>query len=127
MPVSRSNPLPELRTSLQVYQRRSGKLITLEIVLLGGVNDRSQDIEALLRFIGYGPRQLKVLVNLIPFNSSPDLPYRGPDAVGLTVFRERLERAGVSVTTRFRRGRGILGACGQLAVGQNRPNPPDSC
>jgi len=51
MPITRSNPLPQLRQALLDYQGDLGKRITLEIVLMAGINDRPEDIEALVRFV----------------------------------------------------------------------------
>jgi 23S rRNA (adenine2503-C2)-methyltransferase len=116
MPVSKANPLRELRGSLSDYQRASGKRITLEIVLMAGLNDRPEDIEALVRFVAgeRGQRPLKVLVNLIPWNPVPEFPYLRPDSKRLDWFQRRLEQAGIPATTRLSRGSSICGACGQL-------------
>jgi 23S rRNA (adenine2503-C2)-methyltransferase len=112
MPVSRSTPLPRLKEALLGYQERTGDRITLEIVLLAEKTDRMEDAEALLSFVP----PLSVLVNLIPWNPAPELPFREPSAERVRRFRARLEEAGIPVVQRFRRGRDLEGACGQLAV-----------
>ena len=116
MPVARSNPLPELRRALLDYQAAMGKRITLEIVLMAGINDRPEDVEALVRFVRGEPSQspLKVLINLIPWNPLPDFPYRKPEAKRIEWFQRRIKQTGIPVTTRLSRGSAVCGACGQL-------------
>jgi 23S rRNA (adenine2503-C2)-methyltransferase len=118
MPINRSNPLPELRRALQDYQAASGKRITLEIVLMAGINDRSADVESLVRFVKgrEGQSALKVLINLIPWNPLPDFPYQRPEAGRIVWFKQRIEQAGIPVTTRLSRGGAVSGACGQLGL-----------
>lgn len=116
MPIARSNPLSDLRRALEEYQDGLGKRITLEIVLMDGINDRSADIEALVRFVhgDQGRESLKVLINLIPWNPLPDFPYQRPKAGRVEWFQRRIQQAGIPVTTRISRGSAVSGACGQL-------------
>jgi len=116
MPISRSNPLPELRRALLDYQEAMGRRITLEIVLMDGINDRPEDVEALVRFVRGEPSQrpLKVLINLIPWNPLPDFPYKKPEAKRVEWFKRRIKQTGIPVTTRLSRGSAVCGACGQL-------------
>ena len=116
MPVARSNPLPELRRALLEYQAALGKRITLEIVLMDGINDRPEDVEALVRFVRGEPSQppLRVLINLIPWNPLPDFSYRKPEAKRIEWFQRRIKQTGIPVTTRLSRGSTVCGACGQL-------------
>jgi len=118
MPINRSNPLPQLRQALLDYQRVLGKRITLEIVLMAGVNDRSKDVEALVRFVQGrdGQKPLKALINLIPWNPLPEFPYRKPEARRVEWFQQRIRQAGIPVTTRISRGSAVCGACGQLGL-----------
>jgi len=112
MPVTRQNPLDRVKDALISYQRKTGRRITLEIVLLAGVNDRPRDAEYLVSFA----RGLKVVVNLIPWNPASDLDFSSPSGEEVARFKRMLEEAGFNVTERYRRGRGINGACGQLMV-----------
>lgn len=118
MPVNRSQGLSELRDALAYYQAKTGDRITLEAVLIGGVNDRRQDMEAIVEW----SRPLKVQVNLIPWNPVPDLPYREPSRRAVEEAVTLLESAGIPVTRRMRRGRGVLGACGQLGETLRAPD-----
>jgi 23S rRNA (adenine2503-C2)-methyltransferase len=118
LPINRSNPLPRLRQALVEYQSVLGKRITLEIVLMDGVNDRPEDVEALVRFIQgtSGQAPLKALINLIPWNPVPEFSYRKPDSRRVDWFRRRIEQAGIPVTTRISRGSAVCGSCGQLGI-----------
>jgi 23S rRNA (adenine2503-C2)-methyltransferase len=115
MPVTKSNPLPEVKAALQHYQKREGRRITLEMVLLGGLNTRLEDVEALQAFV----RGLDAVINLIPWNPVEGMSYAGralrePDAGEMAAFTAELERRGIKFTRRYRKGRTIGGACGQL-------------
>lgn len=110
MPVNRTHGLAELKDALLYYQEKTNDRITLEAVLIGGQNDRPEDARALIEWI----RPLKVQVNFIPWNPIPDFPFREPTRRSVEDMILALESAGVPTTRRMRRGRGVLGACGQL-------------
>ncbi|GHV79670.1 putative dual-specificity RNA methyltransferase RlmN [Spirochaetia bacterium] len=115
MPIARSNPLPVLKEALHYYQKKRGRRITLEAVLLGGVNTRNEDAEAIANF----SRGLDAAVNLIPWNPVEGMMFRGiplrePGTGEITRFSRELTRRGITVTRRFRKGRSVSGACGQL-------------
>ncbi|MDR3145666.1 MAG: 23S rRNA (adenine(2503)-C(2))-methyltransferase RlmN [Treponema sp.] len=119
MPIGRSNPLPLLKEALRSHQRKWGQRITLEAVLLGGVNTRDADAEAIAAFA----EGLDAAVNLIPWNPVEGMRFRGtalrePTGRELRDFSAGLERRGIKVTRRFRRGRSISGACGQLGLAE---------
>jgi 23S rRNA (adenine2503-C2)-methyltransferase len=117
MPVSRANPLPALREALAFYQEETRRRITLEVVLIDGLTDRDGDAEALVEWVG----ALKVMVNLIPWNPVPEIDFRESLPERVRRFKARLEAAKVPVTERLRKGRGVNGACGQLAVLEGEP------
>jgi 23S rRNA (adenine2503-C2)-methyltransferase len=115
MPVARANPLPELRKSLLYYQKKQKHRITLEAVLLGGINTGTADAEAMADFA----RGLDTVINLIPWNpveglSFQGLPLRSPHPGETAAFAAALEKRGLKVTLRWEKGRSISGACGQL-------------
>jgi 23S rRNA (adenine2503-C2)-methyltransferase len=117
MPITRRYPLGELKKAIVRFQQNGGGRVTLEAVLLGGVNTRVEDAEALAEF----ERGLDAVVNLIPWNpagalSFEGLPLRSPSPGETGAFAACLEARGLKVTRRFRRGRDVMGACGQLGV-----------
>ena len=116
MPVAKANPLPALREAIRYYQAKTRRRVTLELVLLGGINTRPADLDALKDFM----EGLKAAVNLIPWNSVPGLCFEGvplqePTRQELAAFNAGLLARGIRVVTqRVSRGRAISGACGQL-------------
>jgi len=110
MPVNKRWNLAALREALVRYQEATGERITLEAALMGGRNADPACAEALVRWAS----PLKVQVNLIPWNKVPSLPFSEPTRSELEAFSAVLERAGMVASRRMRRGRGVMGACGQL-------------
>ncbi|MCR5724741.1 MAG: 23S rRNA (adenine(2503)-C(2))-methyltransferase RlmN [Treponema sp.] len=110
MPITRTNPLSDLRKAIDFYAQKSGKRVTLEAALLSGVNTGEESARNMISFA----RGIDVHVNLIPWNPVGGLPFKEPTAAECKRFVEKLEKAGINVTLRTRRGREIGGACGQL-------------
>jgi len=115
MPVTRHNPLSEVKKALLLFQKKSGSRITLEIPLLGGINTNAKDAASIRGFA----EGLSVIVNIIPWNPVAGLEYNGiplrePDKKELTEYIAMLENFKMKVTTRLHKGRNVMGACGQL-------------
>jgi 23S rRNA (adenine2503-C2)-methyltransferase len=116
VPAARVEGLDELRAALARVPLPRGRRIMLAVVVIPGVTDRPDLVAALARWIG----DLPVLVNLIPFNPFPGVPWRAPEAHETAAMREALDRLGVPVRLRATKGRDALAACGQLATGAVR-------
>lgn len=112
MPIAKSYSLKDLKESLLYYQVKAKKRITLEYVLLGGVNTSESSAYQLIQF----SRGLEVIINLIPWNPSDDLPFEEPKSHEIRKFISILEKEGVNIAQRYKKGRGVNGACGQLAT-----------
>jgi len=115
MPIAAANPLQKTKEALILYQRNGGGRITLEVPLLGAVNTRDEDAACAADFA----KGLDTVVNLIPWNPVAGLefegrPLREPDKKETENFVRLLESHGLKVTMRLRKGRGVMGACGQL-------------
>lgn len=102
--------LPEILAAADEYFRLTGRQVTYEYVLLGGLNDHPTHARELARLL----HGRKAHVNLIPFNEVEGLPYRRPSDEALASFIQPLRRAGISVKVRKRKGSEIDAACGQL-------------
>jgi len=113
MPVGATHPLAEVLDACGNYARVTGRRILIECVLLGGVNTSAEAAEAVAGIA----RDLKALVNLIPFNRVEGAAFREPTRDETAEFKAVLEAKGVGVTERYRRGRDIAAACGQLRGG----------
>jgi len=113
MPINRRYPIRQLLEACRGFARASGERVTLEYVLLAGVNDALEDARRLARLA----RGVPARVNLIPFNEVEGwLPYRRPPRAGVIEFRDRVLAAGTQATIRFSRGVEARAACGQLAT-----------
>jgi 23S rRNA (adenine2503-C2)-methyltransferase len=119
MPVTVNNPLDKIKEALVLYQKKSGFRITLETVLLGGINTRNEDAASIAVFA----RGLDAVVNIIPWNPVGGLEFEGkllrePEKKEIENFSAMLENYGLKVTMRHRKGRKVMGACGQLGSNQ---------
>jgi len=112
MPVTTGNSLADLRQAISYYAEKSGKRVTLEAALLHDKNTDKLSADNLINFA----RGIDVNINLIPWNPVATLPFTEPTADEVKRFVGLIERAGLNVTLRTRRGRKIGGACGQLGV-----------
>ncbi len=110
MPVSKGNSLKELSKAIKYYSDKSGKRTTLEIPLLGGVNTSNNHAKKLVDFA----KNLPVHINLIPWNPVEEIDFSEPAKNEVRSFQNSIERSGLNVTIRMKRGRSIGGACGQL-------------
>lgn len=112
MPVARvsENNLQELRKAVSYYAEKSGKRVTLEAALMHEKNTDDASASNMIEFA----RGIDVNINLIPWNPVSSLPFEEPSKNEVSRFVEKLEKAGLNVTLRTRRGRTIGGACGQL-------------
>jgi 23S rRNA (adenine2503-C2)-methyltransferase len=122
VPVNRSIGLEAVLTAADRYWEASGRRLTFEYVLLGGVNDSADDAHALARLIG----GRAVLLNVIPYNTVAGMPWREPSRPDRERFLDILREAGVNVQVRRRKGARIDAACGQLRRAAAQANQPSS-
>lgn len=115
VPINKRYPIKPLLAACRRYLSRYSerKRVTVEYVMLDGVNDSPADAKALVRLLSDLPNK----VNLIPFNPFPHAPYRRSRDEAIAKFQKILLDAGLVATVRRTRGDDIDAACGQL-VGQ---------
>ncbi|MBT3196255.1 MAG: 23S rRNA (adenine(2503)-C(2))-methyltransferase RlmN [Gammaproteobacteria bacterium] len=112
VPINQKYPLQELMAACRRYVEGSPRSrVTIEYILLAGVNDREDDARALVALLQDVPSK----VNLIPYNPYPGGLYQRPEQQVIDRFRQPLIKAGVTTVTRKTRGEDIAAACGQLA------------
>src|SRR5688500_17376645 len=102
--------LDDILDAARYYFDKTGREITLEYILLSGVNDRPEHARQLAKLC----KTLRANVNLIRYNEVESLPYLRPKADDVVRFQEILRAAGVNAHVRKSRGRDIDAACGQL-------------
>jgi len=112
MPINRAYPLAKLLPAVKTFSERHGRMVTLEFILIDGINDALDQAES-LRDIA---RDLHAHVNLIPYNTVEGLPWQRPEVARQVAFARVLEAAGISVTLRREKGHDIDAACGQLRL-----------
>lgn len=110
IPWARFSPIKDILNACSTYFDATGREITLEYLLLGGVNDRTADAKELIGLC----KTLRCNVNLIRYNEVPELDFTRPKTEQVRRFQETLTKAGVNTHIRASRGRDISAACGQL-------------
>ena len=110
VPVSKNIKLAEIMAAADLYFDRSGRRLTYEYVLLAGVNDSPDHARRLAKLLRGRP----ALLNVIPYNLVAGLPYQTPSPQAEREFRGVLEKAGINLQFRQRKGDKIDAACGQL-------------
>lgn len=113
MPVNRKYPLAGLLEAVRDYQGKTGQRVTFEYVLINELNDSVSQARALVARV----RGLTCNVNLIEHNPYAGCTFAGSGRAGIARFASVLKDAGVETTVRFRMGRRIRAACGQLQAG----------
>ena len=114
MPINTKWPLAELIAALDDWNFRKKQQLTLEYILIQGVNDALEQAALLARHA----RRLHAKVNLIPYNTVHGLAWQRPPDRHCRAFREILKNAGVAATLRLEKGGDIDAACGQLRLQQ---------
>lgn len=116
MPVNRKYPLAELTDACAYYVEKKGKMITLEYILIAGVNDALDQVKPLASLAW----RLHAKVNLIPYNKVDGLPWERPEEDRCVEFAEALRREDITTTLRLEKGHDIDAACGQLRLKTER-------
>jgi 23S rRNA (adenine2503-C2)-methyltransferase len=112
MPVNRKYPLAELVGAAEEFLRAKGRTITLEYILIRGVNDDLSEVKPLAAMA----RRLRAKVNLIPYNRVEGLTWERPSERRQQDFFEALTQRAVRATLRREKGHDIDAACGQLRL-----------
>ena len=118
VPINKKYPLEQLIAACQRYIGKDGnesarKHVTIEYVMLDGVNDHPEHAQQMIKLL----KNLPSKINLIPFNPFPHAPYGRSSRNRIISFQKTLSDAGFVCTIRQTRGDDIDAACGQL-VGQ---------
>lgn len=110
IPWAEFSTIDELLDTCEEWFKRTGREITLEYILLGGVNDRPEHAEEL----AFHAQRIHANVNLIRYNEVRGMPYQRPSSDDVLRFQNILRQREVNVHIRASRGRDIAAACGQL-------------
>ncbi|MGD9128598.1 MAG: 23S rRNA (adenine(2503)-C(2))-methyltransferase RlmN [Planctomycetia bacterium] len=110
IPTNRKVGIDRILEAADAYFDATGRRVTYEYILIDGLNDRKEDAARLAELLA----GRCALVNLIPYNPVPGLEYKTPSPNQTAQFAAELERRGLTVHTRYRKGDRIDAACGQL-------------
>ena len=110
MPVANKYDIHDVIDACKYYCDQTGRRVTFEYSLVGGVNDTDEDARELSQLI----HGMNCHVNLIPVNPIKERDYVQSNAAVIAAFKNKLEKNGINVTVRREMGRDIDGACGQL-------------
>ncbi len=119
MPVARKYSLEEVLCACDYYFEQTGRRISFEYSLVGGVNDTREEAEALAALLG----RRNCHVNLIPVNPVRERNYVRSGRQAILDFKNVLEKYEINATIRREMGRDISGACGQLRRGYLETRP----
>lgn len=110
MPIANKYGIEELMEACKYYFDKTGRRLTFEYSLVGGVNDTDEDAKELVELV----KPLNCHVNLIPVNPIKERDFVESNSARVIAFKNKLEKNKINVTIRREMGRDIDGACGQL-------------
>ena len=112
MPINKRYPLEVLIPAIEKFREKHGRMVTLEFILIDGVNDSLEQAKALVKIA----KRLHAHVNCIPYNKVEGLEWKRPSITRQNKFVQILKDANVSITIRREKGHSINAACGQLRL-----------
>lgn len=110
MPINGKYPLDQLIPAIRRFSETHNRRVTIEYVMLEGINDSTEQAEALAALL----KDLKCYVNIIPYNPTHTLSFSPTSFEEIMGFYDVLKKNGISVTMRRRMGSDLNAACGQL-------------
>lgn len=110
MPVANKYDIHEVVDACKYYFEQTGRRVTFEYSLVGGINDTEEDAKELSDLV----KGMNCHINLIPVNPIKERDFVQSNIKVIEAFKNKLEKNGINVTIRREMGRDIDGACGQL-------------
>lgn len=110
MPINKAYKLPVLMDTIKEYIDKTNRRVTIEYVMLSGVNDNETQANELAALL----KGLNVYVNLIPYNETNHIEFKRTNKDQIMKFYDVLKKKGINVTIRKEFGSNIDAACGQL-------------
>jgi 23S rRNA (adenine2503-C2)-methyltransferase len=110
MPINNAYPLNNLINTIKEYIIKTNRRVTIEYVMLKGVNDSKDNALELSHLL----KGMNIYVNLIPYNETSHIEYKKSNIVVIKEFYDILKKNNINVTIRKEFGSGIDAACGQL-------------
>jgi 23S rRNA (adenine2503-C2)-methyltransferase len=112
MPINKKYPIESIILAVETYQAKTRRRVTFEYVLIKELNDGVIQARMLAKLVA----GLKCNVNLIEYNPHAGCRFAASDRTAIAGFARTLGAAGIETTVRYKRGRKIKAACGQLGA-----------
>lgn len=112
MPMQKAYPIADVIAALRGFDFSHQRRLSFEYIMFEGVNDSDRHADELLRLLS----GVDCRINLIRFHAIPDSELKGSSSERIYAFNGRLNRGGITTTTRSSRGEDILAACGMLST-----------
>lgn len=112
MPINKKYPIKALLAAVKYYQLKTKMRVTFEYALIKGFNDSGVHARMLVKLA----KQVKCNINLIEYNPYPSCGFAASGKATIKRFTEILEESSLETTIRFKKGRKIKAACGQLGA-----------
>lgn len=110
MPVARTHTITELLAAVDAYIEKTHRKVMFEYLMIGGVNDKDEHAYELAELL----KGRLCMINMIAYNSTG--MFKSATKERMLFFKKILEKSGVAVTIRYRHGRQVKAACGQLVT-----------
>lgn len=110
MPINKAYPLQDLIECLKEYINKTNRRVTIEYVMLKGINDKKENALELAKLL----KGMNVYVNLIPYNETSHIEYKRTSKEDIMKFYDTLKKNNINTTIRKEFGSNIDAACGQL-------------
>lgn len=114
MRINKAYRLDDLIDAIKEYIDITNRRVTIEYVMLKGVNDSKKEAEELINLL----KGLNIYVNLIPYNETSHIEYKKSSNEDIMAFYDTLKKGGINVTVRREFGGKIDAACGQLRASE---------
>ncbi len=112
MPINRKYPIEELLEACRIYPLRSHGMMTIEYILMKGINDSQENAKRLSKLL----KPIRAKINLIPFNEYEGSEFKRPEESVILNFQKILMDQNYTVIIRQSKGTDISAACGQLSA-----------
>ncbi len=116
MPVSHIYSIDDIITEIKRHDLGRQRRVSFEYIVFDGINDTPKHVNQLAKILN----GINCRINLIRFHAIPKTPLKGTDEKRLQIFKEALNKKGITTTIRASRGQDIDAACGLLSTKQTK-------
>ena len=110
MPINKAYDIKELIKTIREYISKTTRRVTIEYVMLDGINDNESQAKELIGLF----KGMNIYINLIPYNETENIGFKKSNKETIMKFYDILKKGGINVTIRKEFGSNIDAACGQL-------------